>query len=107
MDHDNNTQDENESSLSIKEEELDEDTKNNWLSNENKEKLATILDKTNGWKKLVKHLKFEFLLQSLCHTSLSPSLLLLNYIDVSYTIIIIFFLYVALIHDLFKIVSLF
>lgn len=106
MDHDNNTQDENESSLSIKEEELDEDTKNNWLSNENKEKLATILDKTNGWKKLIQHLKFEFLLQSLCHTSLSPSLLLLNYIDVSYTIII-FFLYIALIHDLFKIVSLF
>ncbi|XP_035725078.1 nuclear factor NF-kappa-B p100 subunit-like isoform X2 [Vespa mandarinia] len=82
MDHGNNTQDENELALFTKEEILEEDTQNNWLSNENKQKLATILDKTKGWKKLVKHLNLEFLLQSLCQNSLSPSLLLLNYIDI-------------------------
>ncbi|XP_046821433.1 nuclear factor NF-kappa-B p100 subunit isoform X2 [Vespa crabro] len=82
MDHGNNTQDENELALFTKEEILEEDTENNWLSNENKQKLATILDKTKGWKKLVKHLNLEFLLQSLCQNSLSPSLLLLNYIDI-------------------------
>ncbi|KAL2733845.1 nuclear factor NF-kappa-B p100 subunit isoform X1 [Vespula squamosa] len=82
MDHDNNTQNEIELPFSTKEEILSEDTKNNWLNNENKQKLATILDKTKGWKKLAKHLNLEFLLQSLCQNSLSPSLLILNYIDI-------------------------
>lgn len=88
MGRDSNTQEENKLISSIKEEILNEDTKSNWLNNENKQKLAAILDKTKGWEKLAKHLNLEFLLQSLCQNSLSPSLLLLNYIDVSYTIII-------------------
>ncbi|XP_043666595.1 nuclear factor NF-kappa-B p100 subunit isoform X2 [Vespula pensylvanica] len=82
MGHDSNTQEENKLISSTKEEILNEDTKNNWLNNENKQKLAAILDKTKGWEKLAKHLNLEFLLQSLCQNSLSPSLLLLNYIDV-------------------------
>ncbi|XP_076618995.1 nuclear factor NF-kappa-B family member relish isoform X2 [Colletes latitarsis] len=54
----------------------------NWLNNERKEKLSVILDKTQGWKKLAKHLNFQYVLNTLQQTSSSPSLLLLNYIDV-------------------------
>ncbi|XP_034190920.1 nuclear factor NF-kappa-B family member relish isoform X1 [Osmia lignaria lignaria] len=54
----------------------------NWLNNEHKEKLSTLLDKTQGWRKLAKHLNFEYFLKTFEQSSSSPSLLLLNYIDV-------------------------
>ena len=61
-----------------------EDLQTNWLNNEHKEKLSILLDKTQGWQKLAKHLNIEYLLQTFQHNSISPSLGLLNYIDVSY-----------------------
>lgn len=65
----------------------DEDDETNWLNNERKEKLSNLLDETQGWKKLAKRVNFEYLLQSLHHNTSSPSLLLLNYIDVCFTFI--------------------
>ncbi|XP_076234971.1 nuclear factor NF-kappa-B family member relish isoform X2 [Calliopsis andreniformis] len=60
----------------------DDDSELNWLNNERKEKLSTLLDKTQGWKKLAEHLNLEYFLKTLQQSSSSPSLLLLNYIDV-------------------------
>ncbi|XP_043507342.1 nuclear factor NF-kappa-B p105 subunit isoform X1 [Frieseomelitta varia] len=59
-----------------------EDLETNWLNNEHKEKLSILLDKTQGWQKLAKQLNIEYLLQTFQHNSISPSLGLLNYIDV-------------------------
>ncbi|XP_012271308.1 nuclear factor NF-kappa-B p100 subunit isoform X2 [Orussus abietinus] len=42
--------------------------------------LASILDKTGGWKKIIKHLKYDFLLKELNPKIASPSLVLLNYL---------------------------
>ncbi|PBC34834.1 nuclear factor NF-kappa-B p100 subunit isoform X1 [Apis cerana] len=60
----------------------DEDSEINWLNNEHKKKLSILLDKTQGWRKLAKHLNVEYLLKTFQHSSTSPSLFLLNYIDV-------------------------
>ena len=68
--------------VSTKVEVDDGDDETNWLNNERKEKLSNLLDETQGWKKLAKRVNFEYLLQSLHHNTSSPSLLLLNYIDV-------------------------
>ncbi|XP_031826940.1 nuclear factor NF-kappa-B family member relish isoform X2 [Nomia melanderi] len=68
--------------VSTKLEVENEDPQNHWLNNEQKEKLSVILDKTGGWKKFALHLKFESLLKTLEQNSLSPTLFLLNYIDV-------------------------
>ncbi|XP_076277508.1 nuclear factor NF-kappa-B family member relish isoform X2 [Lasioglossum baleicum] len=70
------------STISTKQEVQDEDSQKELLNNEQKQQLSDILDKTQGWRKLAKHLKYEYFLRTLQHTSLSPSLLLLNYIDV-------------------------
>ncbi|XP_076642757.1 nuclear factor NF-kappa-B family member relish [Halictus rubicundus] len=70
------------SSVFTKQEIQDEDSQQELLNNEQKQQLSNILDETQGWRKLAKHLKFESFLRTLQHTSLSPSLLLLNYIDV-------------------------
>lgn len=78
----NGSNSENVSAVLTKEEVvIDDDSKTSWLSDENKQKLATILDKTQGWEKLAKHLNLEFLLKTLHQNSSSSSLLLLNYIE--------------------------
>ena len=71
-------------SVTTKLELKNEDLQTNWLNNDHKEKLSTLLDKTQGWQKLAKHLNIEYLLKTFQHNSISPSLGLLNYIDVSY-----------------------
>lgn len=71
-------------SVSTKLEIEDKNLPTNWLNNEHKENLSTLLDKTQGWKKLAKYLNFEYFLKTFEQSSSSPSLLLLNYIDVSY-----------------------
>ncbi|XP_053994187.1 nuclear factor NF-kappa-B p100 subunit isoform X1 [Hylaeus volcanicus] len=68
--------------VSTKVEAEDEDSNINWLNSERKEKLSIFLDKTQGWKKLAKHLNFQYFLNTLQQSASSPSLLLLNYIDV-------------------------
>lgn len=70
-------------SVTTKLELKDEDSEINWLNNEHKEKLSILLDKTQGWRKLAKHLNVEYLLKTFQNNSTSPSLFLLNYIDVS------------------------
>lgn len=80
----------NTSAVTTKLEIEDEESETNWLNSEIKERLATLLDKTQGWKKLAKHLNFEYLLKILEQSSSSPSLLLLNYIDVCYIYIFFF-----------------
>ncbi|XP_076162252.1 nuclear factor NF-kappa-B family member relish isoform X2 [Ptiloglossa arizonensis] len=69
-------------SVSTKLEVEDEDLQTNWLNSEQKEKLSILLDKTQGWIKLAKHLNFQYFSKTLQQSSSSPSLLLLNYIDV-------------------------
>lgn len=70
-------------SVATKLELKDENLQTNWLNDEHKKELSTLLDKTQGWQKLAKHLGVEYLLQPFQYSS-SPSLILLNYIDVSY-----------------------
>lgn len=70
-------------SVTTKLELKDEDLEINWLNNEHKEKLSILLDKTQGWRKLAKYLNVEYLLKTFQYSSTSPSLFLLNYIDVS------------------------
>ncbi|XP_026673518.1 nuclear factor NF-kappa-B p110 subunit isoform X2 [Ceratina calcarata] len=60
----------------------DESMNINWLNTEHKEKLALILDKSEGWKRLAKHLNLDYLLKTFQPSFASPSSLLLNYIDV-------------------------
>ncbi|XP_015438643.1 PREDICTED: nuclear factor NF-kappa-B p110 subunit [Dufourea novaeangliae] len=71
--------------VSTKLEVVDEELQKNLLNTEQKEKLSVILDKTQGWRQLAKRLKFDYFLKTLQQCSLSPSLLLLNYIDVQTT----------------------
>ncbi|KAI4498575.1 hypothetical protein M0802_006281 [Mischocyttarus mexicanus] len=81
--HDQNIKD-NESDLAliVKEEILDDATKASWLNNENKKKLGLILDYKSSWKKLAKYLDLEFLIDTALENSLSPIMLILNYIDI-------------------------
>ncbi|XP_033335241.2 nuclear factor NF-kappa-B family member relish isoform X1 [Megalopta genalis] len=74
------------SSVSTKLEVEDEDLQKEWLNNEQKQELSNILDKTQGWRQLAKHLKFEYMLRTLQQSSLSPTQLLLNYIDIQSSI---------------------
>lgn len=71
-------------SVATKLELKDENLQTSWLNDEHKKELSTLLDKTQGWQKLAKHLGVEYLLQPFQYSSTSPSLILLNYIDVSY-----------------------
>ncbi|XP_017753441.1 PREDICTED: nuclear factor NF-kappa-B p110 subunit [Eufriesea mexicana] len=68
-------------SVATKLELKDEVSEISLLNNEHKQKLSILLDKTQGWLKLAKHLNIEHLLRTFQHSS-SPSLILLNYIDV-------------------------
>lgn len=79
--YDNNSQNKSKALIPKKEIE-DDEIKTGWLNEKNKHKLAKILDKTQNWKKIAKSLNLEFLLETFCQTSSSPSLLLLNYIDI-------------------------
>ncbi|XP_043595634.1 nuclear factor NF-kappa-B p110 subunit [Bombus pyrosoma] len=69
-------------SVATKLELKDENLQTSWLNDEHKKELSTLLDKTQGWQKLAKHLGVEYLLQPFQYSSTSPSLILLNYIDV-------------------------
>lgn len=60
----------------------DKNLSTSWLNDEHKKQLSLLLDKTQGWKKLIKELNFDYLLKILHQNSSSPSMLLLNYIDV-------------------------
>ncbi|CAK9815825.1 Nuclear factor NF-kappa-B p110 subunit [Anthophora quadrimaculata] len=64
----------------------DENVQENRLTNEYKEKLSDILNRTQGWKKLARYLNLEYLLKTFQHSPSSPSMLLLNYIDVQATL---------------------
>lgn len=64
----------------------DENLEINWLNSEHKEKLAVILDKSTGWKKLAEHLNIDYLFNTFQPTFSSPSSLILNYIDVQGTL---------------------
>ncbi|KAK2584999.1 hypothetical protein KPH14_008528 [Odynerus spinipes] len=81
MSHSDNPQNGSELASCVKQE-VDDESKTSWLSNKNKHKLATILDKTQSWEKLAKRLNLDFLLETFRQNSSSPSLVLLNYIDV-------------------------
>ncbi|KAI4495334.1 hypothetical protein M0804_001535 [Polistes exclamans] len=80
--HDKNTENDYDLAFTTKEEILDESIKENWLTNENKKNLAIILEKTSAWKKLARHLDIEFLINTARQNLLSPTLLILNYIDI-------------------------
>ncbi|XP_015176773.1 PREDICTED: nuclear factor NF-kappa-B p100 subunit isoform X2 [Polistes dominula] len=80
--HDKNTENDNNLAIITKEEILDEDIRKSWLSNEDKRKFALVLEKSTAWKKLAKHLDIEFLIDTARLNSLSPTLLILNYIDI-------------------------
>lgn len=60
----------------------DKNLSTSWLNDEHKKKLSILLDKTQGWKKLIKELNFEYIFKTLHQSTSSPSLILLNYIDV-------------------------
>ncbi|XP_078050325.1 nuclear factor NF-kappa-B family member relish [Augochlora pura] len=73
-------------SVSTKLEVDDEDTQKEWFNNEQIQELSNILDKTQGWRKLAKHLKFVYILRTLQQSSVSPSQLLLNYANIQSSI---------------------
>lgn len=66
----------------IKEENIDDQQKV-WMDEDQEKQLANILDETKGWKKLAHHFNFEYLLNVFEQSSISTTLLLLNYIAVS------------------------
>ncbi|XP_017791492.1 PREDICTED: nuclear factor NF-kappa-B p110 subunit [Habropoda laboriosa] len=76
-------------SITTKVELKDENLQTNWLTNEHKEKLSVILNKTQGWKKLARYLNLEYLLKAFQNSPSGPSMLLLNYIDVQASLSII------------------
>lgn len=68
--------------LPTEQEKGDGGTHKTWMVSEHKQKLSTILNKTRGWEKLAKRLKFNYLQRTLQQNTSNPSLLLLNCIDV-------------------------
>ena len=70
--------------VEIKEEAMeDEEEVTNNFNNEDMLKLANILDKTGGWKKLAERMGHGILVPVLSESTSSPSLTLLSYINVS------------------------
>ncbi|XP_015591456.1 nuclear factor NF-kappa-B p100 subunit isoform X2 [Cephus cinctus] len=53
----------------------------NWPNTNEILRLASILDKTQGWKQLIERLDYGFLLSTLREKHISPSLTILNYAD--------------------------
>lgn len=70
-------------SFGCKKEEEIVDLEKDWLSAEQEKQLASILNETNGWKKLAQHFNIDYLLESVEHPY-NASLLLLSYITVRY-----------------------
>lgn len=68
----------------IKEENID-DTHKVWMDADQEKQLASILDETKGWRKLAHHFNFKYLLNIFEQSSSSSTLLLLNYIAVSFS----------------------
>lgn len=78
----------------VKEEDNDDDDggdKVSDLSNEDVARLATILDKTEGWKRLAEKIGLGILVPVLSKGTSSPSLTLLSYINVSMNTIFLSF----------------
>lgn len=68
----------------IKQEEDISDMQKVWMDAEQEKQLSVILDKTEGWKKLIDYFNYKYLLKTFQQSSSSPSLLLLNYIAVRF-----------------------
>lgn len=69
--------------MQCKEEDIS-DTEKVWMDVQQEVQLANILDKTGGWKKLVRYFNFDDLTNTFEQSSISPSMLLLNYIAVRF-----------------------
>ena len=74
---------ENKRHVEVKEEIIEEEAVCNNFSNVDMKQLADILDKTGGWKKLAEHMGHGILVPALRKSTTSPSITLLNYINVS------------------------
>jgi len=72
-----------EGSIGCKEEKKVVNEERDWLDADEEKQLATILNETNGWKKLAQHFNIDYLLESVDH-SYNATLLLLSYITVRF-----------------------